>query len=132
MLAAIGSFIEKHRFTLLAVVLSTLAVGCALFDPTTASPTTPAQHVDRPQLDAEVAAFTAKAQAAYTDLDRKEAVKQQIIETLGGFMGQIPGIPPNVVTAVTSLLALGATGDNLRKNGVIAGLKRAVDTPAGP
>ena len=124
--------IEHHRFTVVAPVIGAAiwltAVGCM---PLTQSPTDETKEVDARQLDIEYQSWLAKQkiieakfEAAGHDLTRQaeanEAFKQTLLTLASGSVADWSGL----VQLLVGGGLLGVVGDNIRKNGVIGGLKR--------
>ena len=131
-LRKIWKTIEHHRFTVVAPVIGGLvwaaAVGCT---PMTVSPLDEAKRVDASQLsiefkswEAREAIVAAKFEAAGEDLTRQaeanEAFKQTLLTLASGSVADWSGL----VQLLVGGGLLGVVGDNIRKNGVIGGLKR--------
>jgi hypothetical protein len=124
--------IEHHRYTVVTPVIGGLiwvaAVGCT---PMTTSPLDEAKLVNASQLsiefkswEARQAIVAAKFEAAGEDLTRQaeanEAFKQTLLELASGSVADWSGL----VQLLVGGGLLGVVGDNIRKNGVIGGLKR--------
>ena len=131
-LKKIWKVIEHHRFTVIAPVVGAavwlVAVGCT---PLTVSPLDDAKRVNASQLsiefkswEARQAIVAAKFEAAGEDLTRQaeanEAFKQTLLTLASGSVADWPGL----VQLLIGGGLLGVIGDNVRKNGVIGGLKR--------
>ena len=131
-LRKIWKVIEHHRFTIVAPVVGGLvwvaAVGCT---PMTVSPLDDAKRVDAGQLSVEFKSWEAKQvivaakfDAAGEDLTRQaeanEAFKQTLLTLASGSVADWSGL----VQLLVGGGLLGVVGDNIRKNGVIGGLKR--------
>jgi hypothetical protein len=128
----VWSWIEKNRFTVLLPVLGLLiwivAIGCT---PVTLSPTDPIRAVNAQELQTEYQiwlkeneAMQIRFDAAGLDLQRQQDQQDKFMSFLttlaSGNVADLPGL-------LTLLISSGAGGfllDNIRKNGVIAGLKR--------
>lgn len=124
--------IEHHRYTvicpMIAAVLWIMAIGCT---PLTESPLDETKQVNAQQLNIEYQEWLAKQkvmeskfEAAGADLQRQaeanEAFKQTLLTLASGSVADWPGL----VQLLVSGGLLGVIGDNIRKNGVIGGLKR--------
>jgi len=124
--------IEHHRFTVVAPVVGVViwlgAVGCT---PMTVSPLDEAKWVNASQLsiefkswEAREAIVAAKFEAAGEDLMRQAeanaAFKQTLLTLASGSVADWSGL----VQLLVGGGLLGVVGDNIRKNGVIGGLKR--------
>jgi hypothetical protein len=132
MMQKIWSWIEKNRFTVLCPLIGGIiwivAVGCS---PVTESPFYPGTLVTATELEQEFAIWqkeneitVARFEAAGRDLqqqtERQSAVLEVITTLASGSVADWPGL-------VQLLLGSGVVGlfaDNIRKNGVIGGLKR--------
>jgi hypothetical protein len=132
-LKKIWNTLEHNRFTVLcplaAAVLWIAAVGCT---PVVVSPMDETQWVNARQLDtdyqvwlAQNKAMEAKFTTAGEDLSQQaaqqEQFKQALLTLASGSVADWPGL----VQLLVSGGLLGALGDNIRKNGVIGGLKRS-------
>jgi hypothetical protein len=131
-LKSIWKTIEHHRYTVIAPVVGAAvwlaAVGCT---PMTLSPLDDAKRVDASQLSIEFKSWAAKQtivaakfDAAGEDLTRQaeanEAFKQTLLTLASGSVADWSGL----VQLLVGGGLLGVIGDNVRKNGVIGGLKR--------
>jgi len=131
-LKSIWKAIEHHRFTVVAPVIGAAvwlaAVGCT---PMTLSPTDETKEVNSRQLDIEYQSWLArqkvieaKFEAAGQDLaeqaEANEAFKQTLLTLASGSVADWSGL----VQLLVGGGLLGVLGDNIRKNGVIGGLKR--------
>ena len=123
--------IEHHRYTVVCPVIAllvwVLAVGCT---PMTASPLDETKLVNANQLsiefkswEAKQAIVAAKFEAAGEDLTRQaeanEAFKQTLLTLASGSVADWSGL----VQLLIGGGFLGVLGDNIRKNGVIGGLR---------
>lgn len=125
----IWSFAEKHRFSIIAPVLGAsiwlVAVGCT---PMTNSPVS-GQKIDAKQLQIEFDTTMAKYEYAKDDLEHQAEMQAKFTTALMSLAsGQVANIAGLINLALTSGL-IGFGVDHVRKNGVIAGLKRN-NTPA--
>ena len=124
--------IEHHRYTVVCPVIAmglwVAAVGCT---PMTASPLDDAKQVDAGQLSIEYQEWLAtqkvieaKFEAAGEDLteqaEANEVLKQTLLTLASGSVADWSGL----VQLLIGGGLLGVLGDNVRKNGVIGGLKR--------
>jgi hypothetical protein len=124
--------IEHHRYTVgcpvIALLVWVFAVGCT---PMTASPMDESNQVNARQLDIEYKSWyasqkiiEAKFEAAGQDLQQQaeanEAFKQMLLTLASGSVADWSGL----VQLLIGGGLLGVVGDNIRKNGVIGGLKR--------
>lgn len=111
-----------------AVMLWTYALGCTAL---TTSPLDIGRMVNASQLEidfktweAQQEIMAAKFEAAGLDLEQQEERNAKLKETILGLAsGGIPDMPGLLKLVVGGGL-LGAIGDNVRKGGVIGGLKR--------
>jgi hypothetical protein len=123
--------IEHHRYTVMAPVIGAVvwvaAVGCT---PMTASPLDEAKLVNASQLSIEFKSWearqtivAAKFEAAGEDLteqaEANEAFKQTLLTLASGSVADWSGL----VQLLIGGGLLGVVGDNIRKNGVIGGLR---------
>ena len=128
----IWKLIEHHRYTVVCPVIAmglwVAAVGCT---PMTASPLDDAKQVDAGQLSIEYQEWLAtqkvieaKFEAAGEDLteqaEANEVLKQTLLTLASGSVADWSGLMQLLVGGGL----LGVLGDNVRKNGVIGGLKR--------
>jgi hypothetical protein len=128
----IWNVIEHHRYTVvcpvIAVVIWVFAVECI---PMTVSPMDGTNQVNARQLDIEYQSWIAqqkiieaKFEAAGQDLaeqaEANEAFKQTLLTLASGSVADWSGL----VQLLIGGGFLGVLGDNIRKNGVIGGLKR--------
>ena len=130
-LKKLWNVIEHHRYTVVCPVVAAAiwvtAVGCT---PMTASPLDEAKLVNASQLsiefkswEARQAIVAAKFEAAGEDLTRQaeanEAFKQTLLTLASGSVADWSGL----VQLLIGGGFLGVLGDNIRKNGVIGGLR---------
>ena len=128
----IWQWIEYNRFTVVIPIAATLvwlvAFSCT---PVTTDPLRPDRLVDVKQLEisfkswqAEQEIITAKYEAAGADLEQQKQNNEKIEEVLtqvaSGGVADLPGLLKLLIGGG----ALGAIADNIRKRGLIAGLKR--------
>jgi hypothetical protein len=132
MISKVWSWIEKNRFTVLIPLIGwvvwIVAVGCT---PTTQSPFDPDKNVTAMELQQDYLIWQKENEIVMTkfenagqDLQRQadeQAKFFEVITTLAsGNVADLPGL-------IQLLLGSGVVGlfaDNIRKNGVIGGLKR--------
>ena len=127
----IWKVVEHHRYTVVCPVIALLvwvfAVGCT---PMTASPMDETKEVNARQLDIEYQSWLAqqkiieaKFEAAGQDLQERgeanEAFKQTLLTLASGSVADWSGL----VQLLVGGGLLGVVGDNIRKNGVIGGLR---------
>ncbi|RKY11462.1 MAG: hypothetical protein DRP65_04165 [Planctomycetota bacterium] len=128
----IRKWMDHNRFFVIGILGSTLifiiAVGCT---PTTQSPVDPAVMVTAPELELEYLTWhkqqeiiLARFDLARADLEaQKKAwneVQQAIVTLASGGIADLPGF----MQLIFGLGGAGAIADNIRKRGLIAGLKR--------
>lgn len=77
--------------------------------------------------NAKVTAFNAKAEAAEADLDRKDEIRAQLLESIGAVATQAAtgafnpvSLIPMALGGLSLALGLGASADNRRKDKIIA------------
>jgi hypothetical protein len=124
--------IEHHRYTVVCPVIAmgvwAAAVGCT---PMTASPIDESNQVNARQLGVEYQEWLgqqkvveAKFEAAGEDLaaraEANEMLKETLLTLASGSVADWPGLMQLLIGGGL----LGVVGDNIRKNGVIGGLKR--------
>lgn len=128
----IWSWIEKNRFTVLCpvigVVLWIIAVGCT---PETVNPVHPEQQVNAMQLEQEFIIWQkenevmiAKFEAAGKDLQVQAENQAQFFDVLVTLASGSVADWPGLAQLLLGSGVIGLAGDNIRKNGVIGGLKR--------
>ena len=113
---------------IMAIMLWAYAVSCT---PLTGSPLDPARLVNVQQLELDFKTWqkqqeitAAKFEAAGLDLEQQEERNAKLKETILGLAsGGIPDVP-GLVKMVVGGGGLGLLVDNVRKGGVIGGLKR--------
>jgi len=128
----IWSWIEKNRFTVVAFGLSAvLWFGGFACEPTVISPVNPDKVVTAAGLQDEYDLWQANVNITSKKFERAGQKLQERAEgmaKLGEFIiGLASGATPNMSGLLQLLLGLGVLGvsaDNVRKNGVIGGLKR--------
>ena len=115
-------------FPVVGIMLWAYALGCT---PTTMSPLFPGRMVNVNQLDIDFMTWqsqqeimAAKFEAAGLDLEQQKAGNEKIKEMI--FSLASGGIPdtPGLLKIIIGGGGLGAILDNIRKGGVIGGLKR--------
>ena len=118
---------NRYQFLSWALVLGVLVVlGCgSLIQPKAPSPSNPKEFVTRLQLDAEVTAFNAKAQAAYKLIDLQETVITNLLTAATSAAQAIPSpFGPVIGTVIGAAFPLlGRRSDVKRKDKVILDLK---------
>ena len=128
----IWDFMDHNRFTVIcpmvAIIIWLLAVGCT---PLTPSPRDEGRMVNAAQLGIEYEQWMAdqkvmekRFEAAGQDLERQaqanEEFKQLLLTLASGSVADWSGL----VQLLVGGGLLGVVGDNIRKNGVIGGIKR--------
>ncbi|MBA7523268.1 hypothetical protein ES705_15391 [subsurface metagenome] len=128
----IWKWINHNRFVLIGpiigVMLWSYAVSCT---PLTTSPLVPGRLVNVQQLDLDFKTWqsqqeimAARFEAAGLDLEQQKEGSEKIKDTLLGLAsGGIPDMP-GLLKLLVGGGGLGAIIDNIRKGGVIGGLKR--------
>lgn len=128
----IWSWIEKNRFTVLfpavGVILWLVALGCI---PVTQSPVNPERVVSATELDQEFLVWqkenevtAAKFEAAGKDLQQQAENQAKVITVLTKVASGSVADWPGLVQLLLGSGVVGLIADNIRKNGVIGGLKR--------
>ena len=115
-------------FPIVGIMLWAYALGCTAL---TTSPLHPGRMVNVTQLDIEFKTWQAqqeimavKFEAAGLDIEQQKAGNEKIKETILSLAaGGIPDVP-GLVKLLIGGGGLGAIVDNIRKGGVIGGLKR--------
>lgn len=131
-LKKIWKWIDHNRcvviLPIIAIMIWAYAVSCT---PLTGSPLDPARLVNVQQLDLDFKTWqsqqeitAAKFEAAGLDLEQQAASNEKIKEILLGLAsGGIPDVP-GLAKLLIGGGGLGLVVDNVRKGGVIGGLKR--------
>jgi len=131
-LKKIWKWINHNRYVLIGPIIGIMiwayALGCT---PQTVSPLDPGRLVNVQQLDLDFKTWqsqqevmAARFEAAGLDLARQKADNEKIKETLLGLAsGGIPDMP-GLMKLLLGGGGIGAIIDNIRKGGVIGGLKR--------
>lgn len=125
-------WIDHNRFIVIAptigLILWLVAIGC---QPQVPSPIDPGKQVNEKELAIEYKIWQgqtditmAKFEAAGENLEKQKTDQQKIQEFLlqlaSGSVADLPGL----ITLLIGGGAFGAIADNIRKRGLIAGLKR--------
>lgn len=129
---SIWSWIEKNRFTVLCpalgVILWLIALGCI---PVTQSPVHPDKVVSATELDQEFLVWqkenevmTVKFEAAGKDLQQQAENQAKVIEVITKVASGSIADWPGLIQLLLGSGIVGLVADNIRKNGVIGGLKR--------
>jgi len=132
MIKKITDFIDYNRFAVATTILTLLvwfyAIGCT---PLTESPVSPGQAVNAAELETEFAVWQKQNEAMMIRFEAAGRDLQQQAENQAKIQQAIMSIASGQVTnfgALAELLMsgglIGVIADNIRKNGVIAGLKR--------
>ncbi len=128
----IWKWIDHNRCVVIgpivAIMIWAYALSCM---PETASPLDPGRLVNVQQLDLDFKTWqsqqeimAAKFEAAGLDLEQQAASNEKIKETILGLAsGGIPDVP-GLVKLLIGGGGIGVIVDNIRKGGVIGGLKR--------
>lgn len=128
----VWKWIEYNRFfvilPVIAVMIWAYALGCT---PLTQSPLDPGRQVNAMQLDLDFKAWqsqqeimAAKFEAAGQDLEQQAVANEKIKETILGLAsGGVPDMP-GLLKLLIAGGGLGAITDNIRKRGLISGLKK--------
>jgi hypothetical protein len=104
----------------IVVVMSIWMIGC---ESTTQSPLHPDIKVTRAELQDEIAAFQTKVDQAVVDLDRQDAIKQQLAQ-IGIAVAQGGTIDPiGAGVTLLGILGIGAVADNRKKDSIIKTLQ---------
>lgn len=128
----IWKWIEHNRYVLIGPIVALLIWAFALScTPLTTSPLDPGRLVNVQQLDLDFKTWqsqqeimAAKFEVAGLDLEQQAASNEKIKETILGLAsGGIPDVP-GLLKLMIGGGGLGAIVDNIRKGGVIGGLKR--------
>jgi len=129
---AVWKWIDHNRFIVIGPIVAVLvwfyAVGCT---PMVRSPLDPVKMVDERDLALDLRTWQARNEimiarfeAAGEELAEQKANNKKIEETIlklaSGSVADLPGLIKLLITGG----GLGAIGDNIRKRGLIAGLKR--------
>ncbi|HPY76210.1 MAG TPA: hypothetical protein PLQ45_00060 [Anaerohalosphaeraceae bacterium] len=134
MFKQILDFLDYNRFTVVCPVVGAVlwiaAVGCT---PVTQSPIDEARMVNARQLQveyqvwlAEQKVMEARFEAAGQDLTEQAQANEKITQTLVSLASGSVADWGGLVQLLVGGGLLGAIGDNIRKNGVIGGLKRGI------
>jgi len=131
-LSKIWKFIEHNRWTWIGPIVGLLlwvyALGCK---PLTESPLVPGRMVNELQLSTDLKTWQAgqeimiiKFEAAGQDIaqqkENNKKIEAMVLDLASGGIPDMAGLAKLIIGG----LALGAGGDNIRKRGLIAGLKR--------
>jgi hypothetical protein len=125
MLDSLWKTLERHRFTFAALAVCSVLVGCELWNPRVESPID-GKPVTRAQLHAEAQTVVAKFEAAESTLEDKDAMKRRVL-AVATQLGNGITDPMGLIPTALGVLALGASGDNIRKNKKIGELKAALN-----
>ena len=132
MVKKIWKWIDHNRFVVIGLltglILGLYAISCT---PITNDPVDPQKQVDAQELQesfeiwqAEQDVVAKRFELAGKDLERQAEnnakIEKFIIDLAAGGIADLPG----VITLLLGGGALGAIGDNIRKRGLISGLKR--------
>lgn len=136
---ALLDLIDHNRFTvifpLIAAAIWIAAVGCT---PITPSPIDETKLVNATQLSLEYEQWLAEQkimekrfEAAGQDLEAQALANEKFNETLIALASGSIADWSGLVQLLVGGGLLGVIGDNIRKNGVIGGLKRGTQGPSG-
>lgn len=128
----IWSWIEKNRFTVILPIIGGLlwivAIGCT---PITVSPFTPGKQVTASELEQEYLIWQkeneitiAKFEAAGKDLEQQRQDQAKVLDVVTTLASGSVADWPGLVQLLLGSGLVGLFADNIRKNGVIGGLKR--------
>lgn len=125
MMNKILKWLDHNRFVVLSplimVLLWLIAYGCT---PLTPSPTDPTRMINVAELQREYELFQVKYEFAIKDLERLEEQRNKILDAItklaSGSIADLPGLLQLLLVGGF----FGAVTDNIRKRGLIAGLKR--------
>jgi len=132
MFKKIYDFIDYNRFLVIAPTVMLIAwlfaVGCT---PTAISPIDPTSQVSAEELQTEFAVWQKgqeitmlKFDAARLDIEKQKQAwtefQQLLVQLASGNVADVPGL----IQLLAGGTLLGAVSDNIRKRGLIAGLKR--------
>lgn len=132
-LTKIWSVIEKNRWTTILPVVGLILwiVVCVSCTPTTESPIGTGIKVNAAELERDYETWKANIEITAKQFEYAAADIEKQQEQWSKITGLLMQVASGGVTSHTGLLnivlasgLLGVSGDNLRKNGVIAGLKR--------
>lgn len=116
MRAKLKQLLNHERYQFLALSISLILLGWVSCIPSQVnSLTKPGTKITRQELEAEINAFLALAEARYTELDRQDKVKQLIAEKALLFSQTGVINPQGIITLIVSILGIGAIADNTRK-----------------
>lgn len=116
MIAKLKILLNHERYQCVGVLLCIVLLGWVSCLPSqVGSILTPNLKVTRDELDAEVKAFLATAEARYAKLDRQDKVKQLIAEKALLFSTTGSINPQGIIALIISILGIGAIADNTRK-----------------
>ncbi|MBA7703972.1 hypothetical protein ES703_112769 [subsurface metagenome] len=131
-MSKIWKWIDHNRFVVTGPIVAIMIWACAIScTPLTVSPLDPRRMVTAPQLEIDFMAWQAqqeitavKFEAAGQDLEQQKAnnkkIEQLILGLASGGVADMPGLMKLLVAGG----GLGAITDNIRKRGLISGLKR--------
>lgn len=121
------TWIRHNPFFAVALVLLTLFLfwlfGC---ESTAPSPIDPTRDVTRPQLQIEINSFLSRVEIAAEQLDKKDKLRQLFLEGAANLLQNGSVNYFSVLLSALSIMGLGATLDNKRKDGVIKDSKKEI------
>lgn len=128
----IWKWMDHNRFFVIGMIAaSAIWIGAQGCTPTAASPLDQAKLVNAPQLELEFKAWRAEQEIilarfdlARDDIQRQKEgwaeIQQALVTLASGGVADLPGF----IQLALGLGGVGAITDNIRKRGLIAGLKR--------
>jgi len=132
MIERIWSVLEKNRWTVIALVLGLvlwLVAGC--WEPNVQSPTRPTVTVTAVELETDFEIWKKEQEIVMMKFEAASAALERQKQAMNNFEKALLSLASGSVTDLPGLLQLvlgggfiGLLSDNIRKNGVIGGLKR--------
>jgi len=120
MLSKVWTFLNHERYQVVAGILCLLlAVWGVSCQSTVKSLQDPEIRINRIELDIEVNAFIAQAEARYTELEQRDELKKLLFDNLQIWTTTGTFNPVGLLPAIFSILGVGAVTDNVRKRIVI-------------
>lgn len=124
MLKKLGNIFGHNRFMAIAMSLA-MVFGLYMFgcESQVSNPFNPVEKVTRAELQIEVDRYLSKVDLATLDLDKQDAVRQELarIGTVLATGGTVN--PTGAIMGILSILGAGAVVDNRRKDKVIKNMK---------
>ena len=110
------SFLKHERYQATAVLASIIILASGLnCQSQVSSMVDPTHMINRDDLDAEVTAMFAKAEAKYKSLDRQDAFKRLVVDQFALWTTTGAFNPNGLVSMVATILGVGAIADNVGK-----------------